>query len=252
MENIRKILAAINIPLPAQQLYVSLLEKGKATARTLSLRTGITRTSIYDQVKILRDKGLIAEISVEGKTFFEVSDVRKLSALLDEQLEQLGTQKKYLAQNLSNLTHATQSVQPKVRFFEGQEGVRQLLKDLLWYDDITLYLYWPYEQMLNFLGKEFLLWFSARRAAHDIAIHAIWGARPEKAKANIFIDDGPDVERRFLENRDLPQMGYVIYENKVAFISSQKEAFGFIVESAEFVALQRMQFDVLWKSARKK
>ncbi|TAK96526.1 hypothetical protein EPO05_01540 [Patescibacteria group bacterium] len=252
MENVKRILAAINIPVPAQAIYVSLLEKGRATARTLALRTGITRTSIYDQVKILRDKGLVTELSVEGKTFFEASDVRQLSALLDEQLEKLTVQKKFLSQNLSSLAQKTRSAQPKVRFFEGQEGVRQLLKDLLWYDDIALHIYWPYEQMLNFLGKEFLLWFSARRAAHGISIQTIWGARPKKVTKNIFIDDGPDVERRILESQQPSPMGYVIYENKVAFISSQKESFGFIVESTEFVALQQMQFDILWKAARKK
>lgn len=252
MTNIAEILAEIDIPDPARKIYTSLLEKGRASARTLALRTGITRTSVYDQIKLLRDKGLVTEVFTNGKTFFEVSDIRKLSILLDEQMEKLCAQKKYLAENLTTLAAKSQTAQPKVRFFEGREGAQQLLKDLLWYDDITLYLYWPYEQMLDFLGKDFLLWFSARRAARDISIRTIWGARPKKSVADIFIDDGPDVERRSIESSDLPPMGYMIYDNKVAFISSQKESFGFIVESVEFVALQRMQFDVLWKIARKK
>ena len=47
-------------------------------------------------------------------------------------------------------------------------------------------------------------------------------------------------------------MGYIIYDKKVAFISSHKESFGFIVESVEFAGLQKMQFDILWNAAKGK
>lgn len=45
-------------------------------------------------------------------------------------------------------------------------------------------------------------------------------------------------------------MGYWIYGNKVAFISSRKESFGFIIESAELVEMLRTQFEVLWKTSK--
>ncbi len=251
MENIKEILAGINVPYPARKVYVSLLEKGKASARTLSLRTGITRTSVYDQIKVLRDKGLISERIAEGTTFFEVNDVRKLSVMLNDQIEKLNVQKDFLAKNIHKLIDKSQTAQPKVRFFEGKDGAQQLLKDVLWYEDTTLYLYWPYFEMLNFLGKDFLAWFSNRRKVRNISIKTIWGNRAEKIKNNIFIDDGSDVERRYLTGKNLSPMGFMIYDNKVAFISSLKESFGFIVESTEFTDLQKMQFDILWNVAKK-
>lgn len=45
-------------------------------------------------------------------------------------------------------------------------------------------------------------------------------------------------------------MGYWIYGNKVAFISSRKESFGFIIESAELATMLRTQFEVLWKASK--
>jgi len=250
MENIQEILSGINIPFPAQKIYISLLEQGQATAHTLSLRTGITRPSVYDQLKILRAKGLIVERATQGTTLFEIGDVRQLSILLDDQVGKLNAQQKYLSKNLETLIDKSQSVQPKIRFFEGRDGVKQLLRDILWHDNITLYLYWPYEEMLNILGKDFLLWFSARRQIRNIPIKTIWGHPTGKIKKHIFIDDGKDVERRYLIQKNIPPMGYIIYDKKVAFISSQKESFGFIVESTEFANLQKMQFDILWKSAK--
>ena len=252
MQKIREILDGIKVPFPAQKVYLSLLADGKATARTLSHRTGITRTSIYDHLKVLLQKSLIIERDIEGAALFEVGDARQLSVLLEEQAEKIGAQKEYLAKNLNSLVAKTQSVQPKIRFFEGRDGARQLHKDILWHDDITLFVYWPYEHMLHFFGKEFLLWFNARRKARKILIKTIWGHSAGKIQKNIYADDGPDVERRHLAQKNIPAMGYMIYENKVAYVSSHKESFGFIVESAEFAQLQKMQFDSLWKTAEKK
>jgi predicted transcriptional regulator len=252
MENIKDILAGIGIPLPAQKIYVSLLKEGKASARTLAHRTGITRTSVYDQLRILRKKDLIIERLIEGTNYYEIGDVRKLSMLLDDRVEKLSAQQDYLAKNIASLIDKSGAVQPKIRFFEGSDGVKQLFKDILWYDDTTLYLYWPYAHMLDFLGKEFLFWFSTRRKAHNIPIKTIWGHATGNIKNHIFVDDGKDVERKYLIQKNIPSMGFMIYDKKVAFVSSHKESFGFIVESAEFSCLQKMQFDVLWEKAKRK
>lgn len=251
MKNIGEILNSINIPEPAQKIYMALLENGKATARTLSHRTGITRTSVYDQIKILRARGLVVERSIEGTTIFEISDARQLSILLNDQAEKLHAQQDFLKKNPALLIDKSQSLQPKIRFFEGADGVRQLFKDILWHDNITLYLYWPYDEMIDFLGEDFLLWFKEKRQARNIPIQTIWGHRNGKIKNHIFNDNGKDVKRRYVVQKNVPSMGYIIYDSKVAFISSRKESFGFIVESVEFTALQKMQFDILWKTAKK-
>lgn len=252
MEKIREILDGIKVPFPAQKVYLALMNEGKASARTLSHRTGITRTSIYDQLKALLSKGLIVERDIEGTTVFEAGDARQLAVLLDDQAEKLASQKEYLAKNMNSLMSKTQSVQPKIRFFEGPDGVKQLHKDILWSGGITLFVYWPYEHMLHFFGKDFLLWFNAKRKTRKIMLKTIWGVATGKIQKNIYADDGLDVERRYLKQKNIPEMGYMIYENKVAFISSHKESFGFIVESVEFASLQKMHFNELWKTAKKK
>lgn len=45
-------------------------------------------------------------------------------------------------------------------------------------------------------------------------------------------------------------MGYIIFDNKVIFISSKSEGYAFVVESDEFTALQKVQFESLWKSCK--
>ncbi|NTV55452.1 MAG: HTH domain-containing protein, partial [Candidatus Moranbacteria bacterium] len=124
MRNIKGILSDVGVPEPAQELYISLLEQGDATARTLSHRTGITRTSVYDHIKTLRSMGLIIERLIEGTTMFAVSDVRRLSTLLGDRVDRLVSRKETLDKNLESLIRKSASVQPKIRYFEGEEGVK--------------------------------------------------------------------------------------------------------------------------------
>ena len=54
-------------------------------------------------------------------------------------------------------------------------------------------------------------------------------------------------ELRFAPHEMVWNMSYWLYADKAAFISSQKEMFGFVITSAEFVELMRAQFKIIWK-----
>ncbi len=45
-------------------------------------------------------------------------------------------------------------------------------------------------------------------------------------------------------------MSYWLYEDKVAFISSKDESFGFVIHSKDFSNLIRSQFDIIWKLSK--
>lgn len=253
MDKLKSALDDLGIIESAQKIYISLLRDGDAAARLLSKRTGITRPSVYDQIKELRAKGLIAERNMEGKTYFSASDIKQLDRLLEEKIEKLETGRNTLNEVISQLAK-TQSTQPKIRFFEGSNGAQQLLKDILWFDNITLSIFWPYQEMLEILGTDFLQWFNERRVRREIKIKTIWPYSEMKKSKHIFTGNDDYVARKYAKPNQVFSMGYLIYENKTAFISSAKEAFGFIVESNEFADLMKMQFESLFagaKSARK-
>lgn len=249
MKNLKSILDDIGIIKSAQKIYISLLQDGDATALLLSRRTGITRPSVYDQIKELKTLGLVAERNIEGKTYFSASDIKQLDNLLAEKMERVETGRKTLDELISTFTK-TQTTQPKIRFFEGKDGARQLLKDILWYDEMTLLIFWPYQEMLDMLGEDFLQWFNERRIRRKIKVRTIWPFREIKRSKHVFSDNDAYVTRRYAKEDQSFSMGYLIYENKTAFISSAKEAFGFIVESKEFSDLMKMQFEAIFASVK--
>ena len=107
--------------------------------------------------------------------------------------------------------------------------------------------------MVEVLGEDFFRQFNKDRIKRNIHVRAIWPSKQSlDIKKHPYLGIGEDFLR---EIRIAPKeidfsMGYWIYENKVAFISSNKESFGFILEGKEFADMLSSQFEVLWKISK--
>ena len=246
------ILQNLHIPPSSQKIYKELLEHGETTARLLSERLSITRPSTYDHLTLLKKKGLIVERKLDNKTFFAVDDVTHIGQALKENIDVLEEQHALFTTMLPTLLKQAQKEAPRIKFFEGKSGLTYLMNDVLWHSKQTIYTMWPYEEMLKVLGKEPLVRFNNRRIQEKIKVRALW---PHGSKDNRdYIWDGKDIltERKIAKKGTEWNMGYTIYGDKVSFISSTKEVFGFIIQSKDFAELMKVQFDVLWDSSKKK
>lgn len=249
LDKVKSALRRLNLSDNEQTVYLSLLSSGATTARVLSSRTGITRPSVYDQLKTLREVNLIVELEVENKTHFAASDIKHLNALLEDKIDRLEQSRDFLVEALPSLRDSLETVDPKIRFFEGEEGAKQLLKDIMWHGDITMQIYWSHEKMNELFDKKFLEWFDTRRCKRNLSIHSLWPHNTHRSDMGLFNTLPGDTQKKLIKCTP-SDMSYIIYDKKVAFISSTTEAFGHIVESTEFSGLQRMQFEVLWNTAK--
>jgi HTH-type transcriptional regulator, sugar sensing transcriptional regulator len=232
-----------------QTIYLSLLTEGQATARTLAARTGMTRPSVYDQLKSLITLNLVVELDIDGKAEFAAADIKYLDALLADKIDRLEQSRAFLTDALPTLKDSLHTVTPKVRFFEGEDGVKQLLKDIMWHDKSTLQVIWPVAKMNEVFDSLFLKWFDERRLKRQLTIESLWVSSTKKVVPELFTT-GPHDAWRVLPKEKSISMATVIYDSKVAFISSHAEAFGFIVESNEFAQSEREKFGALWQIAR--
>ncbi len=238
-EKIRSALRRLQLSENEQTVYLSLLTEGQATARTLAARTGITRPSVYDQLKSLRQLGIVHELDIDGKAHFAAAAIKHLEALLNDQIDRLEQSRDFLKTSLPSLGDSLQTTDPKIRFFEGSEGVKQLLKDIMWHDSQTLSIIWSTDSMNQVFDQAFLNWFDERRAKRHLVINAL------VTTCTSLFSQLPDDKQQILKSKPIPEMATIIYSSKVAQISSHAEAFGFIVESSEYAALQKLQFETL-------
>jgi sugar-specific transcriptional regulator TrmB len=244
-----KILHELNLPLQAQKIFTSLLEKGPSTARLVAERLGIPRPSVYDNIKILIQHGLVSERDEENKKIFSVDDVHNIPNLLQSKIDSLETEKASFKKLLPTLLKQTSFTEPKIKFYSGKEGLQQVMNHIMWHRNINTTIMWPMSEVLNVLGADYLEELNKKRIKRNISIRGIYphGSKQDFKKYPFLGVGGGHLREIRLAPKDMAwDMGYWMYEDKVAFISSQKESFGFIIHSRDFANLMKTQFEAIW------
>jgi sugar-specific transcriptional regulator TrmB len=250
---LEKNLQQLGLPENAVKILFRLLEYGSSSARQLAENLGIPRPSVYDYLKILSEQGLVTERTEDNKKIFQIDNLRHLPELVQTKIDQLQQVKKELKSTLPNLLKQTASFEPKIKFFSGVEGIKQILKDLLWYEKIETLTMWPINEMIDLLGRDYLENLNRRRIRQQIAIKGIWPAdKKVDLKYHPYLGVGSKHLRqlRIAPEKMTWEMSYWLYADKVAFISGKEECFGFLIHSKSFANLIKAQFEVIWRLSK--
>lgn len=248
-----KIFKELNLPENASRIYMRLLEVGSATARSLAENLGIPRPSVYDNLKILIKNGLAVEREEENKKVFQADDIRNLPLLAEAKINSLKKEVKEIKKILPKISQQVRVIEPRIKFYQGAEGIKQVLKDLLWYENIETLTMWPISEMVEILDKEYLADLNRKRIRQNISIRGIWPQdKIVDLKEYPFLGVGKKHLRQLrLAPKEMTwEISYWQYADKVAFISSKREGFGFVIHSQDFANLIKAQFEVIWKLSR--
>jgi HTH-type transcriptional regulator, sugar sensing transcriptional regulator len=239
------------------QVYMQLFDSVSMSAGRLAKMMNLNRQSIYEYLHDLAKIGLVTQSEKQGIKIWQASSVDKIQEIVNDRIVKMESVKSSLLK-IEPILKARQKVDvimPKFTFYEGREGLRQIFKDALLYRDIETMALWPVKDMFETLGKDFLEKYGTlERLSRNIWVRFI---APENKMVDIekypFFASNKKLKRevRIAPKKSYYSMGYWIYGNKVAFISSKKEAFGFIVESKELVQLQKTQFETMWDLSKK-
>jgi sugar-specific transcriptional regulator TrmB len=248
--DIENILFTIGVSGTTQRVLLCLLENGPQPVSFLSKKLALPRPSIYDALHFLENKSLVISQQEDNKTIFSANDPNTIFQIIDDKTENLEKAKKEFNKILPELLNSPRITEPKIKMFVGVDGCRQTMRDILWYKSIETYTLWPMHKMITLLSPEFLEWHNKKRILNNISLKSI---RKEVDKVDIkkypFLGTREQDlrELRFLpKNIDL-SMSYWIYDDNVAFVSSGKELYGFIVHSREFADMMKFQFNLIWK-----
>ncbi len=251
MDTIKTMLSTLGFGDKAIAIYLDLLTHGASSARLLATRLGVPRSSLYDQIRPLIEAGLVGEQEKDGKTVFAIFALDDLDVLLCKQSLNLETMRKNFHKVKDEVGKmAKLSSEPKVRFAEGKEAMVALLSDMLFEAKGEIYTLWPYTKMLEVLPEAELDLFNRRRIKQNIALKTIWTGPVPSKKDYLWRGGDYKVERRLAPKKFAPEMAYSIYGDSVLFFSNATEAYAFVVKSASFAGLMKMQFDTLWQVSK--
>jgi hypothetical protein len=138
---------------------------------------------------------------------------------------------------------------PKITVFEGVEELKNIFNDFLMHHDIPTYNFWTVKTANDLLGTQHWHDFNIQRIRNRIYVHAIW-PETQVVDRKKFPHHGSG-KGFYREIRIAPKglewtMSSWIYANKILYLSSKKECYGFLVESDELVNLSKIQHKTVW------
>lgn len=227
------------------KVYMASLMAGPDTVMHLAQKARIKRPTCYVMIESLIKRGLMSSFTKGKKRYFSAEHPEKLFDLVLTERTELaareGTIDKILPELISffNLSET----RPRVRFFEGKEGVRSIQRDILKSKPRSIYSFVPLdpahelfppssgdlrEKMIKIKGLKMKTIYTSKKGAK----------LPERTDAahNKFVD--PD---KFPFSTEV-----VIYNDKVAFLSFKDEIIGVIIESKQIADTMRSIFELSW------
>ena len=234
------------------KLYLALLESGPTSAGLLAKKSGTRRSTLYGLLENLQGRGLVSQTEKNGVKIWRAEPPETISNSLRRKSEEWKKTNEDFNILLPELLKKQRqdTLAPRFKYFHGIDGVKHIMNDMLLYSDMITQSFWPASEMLDLLGEDFFDTLNRARIRQRLYTQALW---PPSKAVNISKHPSFGVGKEFFrEIRLTPKgvdctMGYWAYHTKVAFVSSRKECFGFIVESNELRQMLKTQFDVLWE-----
>jgi sugar-specific transcriptional regulator TrmB len=229
-------------------VYIALLELGRGTITEISRKAGINRTTGYDVLSSLANKGVASVSGKEPKQEYAAEPPGAITVYLKREAEKIteNIEKSEEMRHDLNLLHAYRN-RPKVRFYEGKEGLQHVYEDTLTSSE-TIRAYASVEDVHAALPGYFPSYYK-RRAKKGISIRAIF----PKTEAAMELQTHDVEEKR--ETVFVPEDTYNfspeinIYDNKV-MIASWREKMGVIIESKEIADALKKTYELAWLGAK--
>lgn len=223
--------------------YLAALELGESTIVGLAKKSGVKRTTTYLAVESLKEKGFLHTTKKKKKIFFYAEDPRMLQEKAEERKKAID---KMIPQLLS-IANAINN-KPKIVFYEGIEGIKDVYRDNLKYPGKEL-LAWVSQEAINAFDSKFLNeYYLPKRIEKKIWVRAIAASSPIMEKYKNL--DEKSLRKTKLINQDsFPFIVEInLYGNNKIGIMSFKEKFGLIIESQQIFTTLKSIFEFSWSN----
>lgn len=243
--SIERVLIDLGFNETEAKFYVAALELGHAPVAEVARNAGISRTNGYAVFARLLEQGLVVEVGGSSKKTMLIAaeEPEHLLELFEARRRKIIS----LLPELKSLHNRSRS-KPRVRFYQGLDGIKQVLNDTLTARDKRLLGILSMRDLYEVPGRDWMEDLVRRRIAAGVFLRVI--RSPSKDVPSVWPQSADELrEVRFAPRRFVFAMTSYIYDDKVALISSRRENFAMTIESEEFVTMQRHLFEMFWEAS---
>lgn len=240
IKNMQETLQKIGLEPKKAKIYLACLEIGQASIIEISRKTGIKRTTVYENIENMAQEGFVRVISQGKKRRFSAINPRELKDLIqkrEEMLEQIMPQ--LLAMG------SVSAVKPKIWTYQGKEGMFSAYEDSLNYPDSEVFG-WASGEVVKLFSQQECDNYIQKRIKKKIMQTLIMPS--DKFSGNFTKDDKYQLRKtKIVDFDEYPfKIEINIYANRVA-IFSVKDKMAVILESEPIASAMRMIFRMCWK-----
>lgn len=221
-------------------VYLACLELGTSTANSIALRASINRSTTYDILNSFIERGFASKVIKNKTSNFDVSSPKRLLAILDENRFLLNS----VLPELSALQEKIID-KPVIEVFEGLEGVRTILEDILeTKSSVDVY---STSKIFQIIAGYFPRYISSR--SHLKLFTRVIQESCKNTEELKKKDKEENRETKALDNFNINSATF-IYKNKVAKIKLvKKELVAILIKDKTIFQDEKLVFEHLWAVA---
>ncbi|QQR84193.1 hypothetical protein IPJ72_03335 [Candidatus Peregrinibacteria bacterium] len=234
-------------------VYISLLSVGTAPASSIARRLNIPRTTAKYTCQQLVNKGLIVDTNKNGGFIYTAKSPEYLHELVKKEHEQVSQKGIALDQIMGELKKLQnpQSILPKMRFYEGLDGLIEMFNDVLRDNKpINAVLCIPddaHPKLMEYIEKEYI----PKRINLKTKARSIFNNNPRTLEYRK-LDKKMNRITLLADQKEFPfEINYHVYGNKVAFYSGKESDMTGVIIENDFIAQNQFSiFKMAWYYAR--
>jgi len=236
-EKIIKTLEKIGLSPNEIKVYLTLNDHGSTKAGRISKLAKIDRSSCYNALKLLLEKGFVSYVSIGKIKYFQATGPKRL-------LEYVHEQETDLMEVIPELhaRHKAVKVEGQVRLFKGYKGIKTVFLDIArtGKDNFVFGSEGQFSEKM----EDFAYKFDKLKKENKINTKMIIrkGRKEHDSKTS---------EYRYLQDVEESPAVTNIYGNKIAIIIWTDEPEAVLIENSSVAKAYKSYFDIMWKSAKK-
>ncbi|MBI5390593.1 hypothetical protein HZB02_03830 [Candidatus Woesearchaeota archaeon] len=223
--------------------YLTCLELGDASASEIAHKGNLPRTLTYDLLQRLIELGLASYVIKKNKKYFRAAEPYELLRQCKEREEAVA----YVMPQLETLFTTKGMKKPKTQVFEGKEGMKAVMNDILRSNAKEFLAYGSSRSSFEVLPA-FMDEWHRERIRRRITMRVIYNNTPEaRRKIKERHESLRYTAYKFMPIRLESPTATIIYATKVVLQSWTKEPFAVMIENEEMAENQKRYFKELWK-----
>jgi sugar-specific transcriptional regulator TrmB len=236
MANIEKALENTGLSGNEVKVYLTLNKHGSMKAGKISKEAKLDRSSVYNAIKLLMEKGLVSYVLVGKVKWFQAVGPKRILEYLKEKEEDI----KEILPELQE-THKANKVEGQVRLFKGIKGIKSVFLDIIRNGEDN-YVFGSEGQFSENM-PEFAYQFKRMKKEKKIKTYMI--CRKDK----------PEIDVQTAYHKYLPKITESpavtnIYGDKIAIIIWTDEPEAVVIENKAAAKAYKSYFDFMWKNGK--